>query len=92
MAEVIEALQSVRFAIGQDGKATDVIVSIETWEKLIAWLEDLEDSQVVKSGLTRLKAAQGDPQKAGLIPWADVEAELDELDDIEAESHVSVIS
>ncbi len=92
MAELIETLQAVRFAIGQDGKATDVIVSIETWEKLIAWLEDLEDSQVVKSGLARLKAVQGDPQKAGLIPWADVETELDKQDDIEVERHVSVIS
>lgn len=92
MTEIIEALQSVRFAIGQDGKATDVIVSIETWEKLITWLEDLEDSRVVKSGLARLKAVQGDTQKAGLIPWTEVESELDKLDDIEAERHVSVIS
>ncbi len=49
MAEIIEALQPVRFTIAQDGKATDVIVSVEIWERLIAWLEDLEDSQVVKT-------------------------------------------
>ena len=78
---IVQALESVRFVVGKDGKPTDAILSIDVWEKLVTWLEDIEDSRVVKSGLARLKEANYDTRKAGLIPWSDVEIELDKLEE-----------
>ena len=65
---VTELLQSVRFVVGHEGKPTDAVINIEVWNKLIECLEDLEDAQTVREGITRLHAA-GSPEAAGLIPY-----------------------
>jgi hypothetical protein len=70
---ITEVLQSVQFIIGSDGKPTGAILPIEIWEKFIAWLEDMEDTQTVREGLARLQVANGNLQVAGLVPWSQVE-------------------
>jgi hypothetical protein len=81
--ELTEVLQSVRFVVGPDGQPTDALLSIEAWQTLINWLEELEDARIVRESLHRLSAAGNNPQAAGLMPWAQVEAELDALDEAE---------
>lgn len=76
----IEILQSVQFLVGSDGQPTGAVLSMDVWELFIAWLEDRDDIQAVQDGLARLQAAEGNLEAAGLIPWSQVTAELDQLD------------
>jgi predicted DNA-binding protein len=70
----LEALQSVRL-VTVKGKRLAVL-NAEDWEKLIEWLEDMEDLQVARSVLAKLKAVDNDYDRAGWLKWDDVEAEL----------------
>ncbi len=76
----IEMLQSVRFIVGTDGKPTDVILSFKMWEKIIEWLEDLEDAKIIREATARLKLANGNPKVAGLISWTQAQKQLDLLE------------
>lgn len=71
---VAEALQSVQFVVGQDGRQTGVYLDATGWEALLDWLEDLEDRALVQSVLPRLRMG---PKKAGALRWDEVEAEWD---------------
>ncbi|MCU0540689.1 MAG: hypothetical protein MUE44_00705 [Oscillatoriaceae cyanobacterium Prado104] len=71
----LEALQSVRL-VTVKGKRLAVL-NANDWEKLIECLEDMEDLQVARSVLAKLKAAGNDYERAGWLKWDDVEAELD---------------
>lgn len=70
----LEALQSVRF-VTVKGKRLAVL-NADDWEKLIEWPEDMEDLQIARSVLAKLKAAGNDFDRAGWLKWDDVEAEL----------------
>lgn len=61
----LEVLQSVQFA-GKKGKRF-AIISIDDWESLIAWLETIEDSQVVRESYAKLAKAKGNREKAGWL-------------------------
>jgi hypothetical protein len=67
----LDALQSVQFITVQ-GKRLAVIDGSD-WDALIDWLEQLEDTQTVRSALAELAAAGGDRTKAGWLKWDDVE-------------------
>jgi hypothetical protein len=56
-------LQSVDF-LKRKGKQVAVL-DVETWQKLIAWLQTLEDLQIAKQALNELKAAGGNRDRAG---------------------------
>jgi hypothetical protein len=71
----LEALQSVRF-VTVKGKRLAVL-NADDWETLIEWLEDLEDLQIARNVLAKLKAAGNDYERAGWLKWDEVEAELD---------------
>jgi hypothetical protein len=71
----LEAIQSVRF-VTVKGKRLAVL-NADDWEKLIEWLEDMEDLQIARSVLAKLKGAGNDYERAGWLKWDDVEAELD---------------
>jgi hypothetical protein len=71
----LEALQSVRF-VTVKGKRLAVL-NADNWEILIKWLEDLEDLQIAKTVLAKLKATGNDYERAGWLKWDEVEAELD---------------
>jgi len=40
------------------------VLSAEDWEALVEWLETLEDTQLAREALDKLRAAGGDPEKA----------------------------
>ena len=70
----VEALQSVQFATIK-GKRVAVI-SIEDWEKLVEWLETLEDVGIARQAIDQLKAAGGNRKQAGWLEWDEVKGEL----------------
>ncbi len=47
------------------------------WEALLDWIENQEDTAVIKQALTELKAAEGRPEKAGWLAWDAVKDEWD---------------
>ena len=65
-------LTSVQFVTGPDGRRV-AVVGASDWERLMEWLEDLEDKQIVGAALNRLRAG---PEASGAIP---LEQALDEL-------------
>ena len=69
---VSEALASVEFIVGRDGKPRAAVLDMAAWEALIAWLEEMEDLAIVQAALPRLRMG---PEKAGMLRWEDVEAE-----------------
>ena len=69
---VTEALASVEFIVGRDGKPRAAVLDMAAWEALIDWLKDVEDWSIVQAALPRLRMG---PEKAGLLRWEDVEAE-----------------
>jgi len=75
---VTEALASVEFIVGRDGKPRAAVLDIAAWEALMAWLEDAEDLSLALDYVARRKAAAS-PEAMGLVPWEEVEAELDAL-------------
>lgn len=72
---VTEALASVEFIVGRDGKPRAAVLDMAAWEALIDWLEEMEDRGIVRAALPRLRMG---PEKAGLLRWEDVEAEWDD--------------
>jgi type I restriction-modification system DNA methylase subunit len=67
----LNMLQSVQF-VEVRGKRF-ALLSVEDWEALIEWLEDLEDTRLARAALADLKAAGGDRARAGWLKWEDVE-------------------
>lgn len=52
------------------------VLSIDDWEALVEWVEDLEDSQIVRAAFTELRAADEDRHRAGWLPWDEADREL----------------
>lgn len=76
---VSEALAEVKFVVGADGQPTAALLDIEIWRTVVALLEEAEDQGVLRAYLIRRRAARS-PEDIGLIPWEQVEAELDALE------------
>jgi hypothetical protein len=74
-AGVEDALRSVRFVMGQEGRETAVLMEIADWQALLDWLEDLEDRALVQSTLPRLRRG---PQATGALRWEEAEAHWDD--------------
>lgn len=70
----LDALQSVQY-VTVEGKRFAVI-DMDDWEALIEWLEDVEDSQIVREALIQLQDADNDPRRAGWLDWDDIKNEL----------------
>jgi len=68
----LEMLKSVQFVVGQDGRPSAVQMSLETWDAILEWLEDVEDRLVVKEAIPKLRVG---PQKAGALRWEEIKAE-----------------
>ena len=65
-------LDTLRFVVGTDGRPTAIQMDIETWRKgvlthIVKALEDAEDLNLAREALAELKAAGGDPDKAGWL-------------------------
>ncbi len=81
-----EISKSVQFVGREKGKPTAVLVDIGTWQTIIEILEDIEDQSVFQMYATRRLKAKS-PEEMGLIPWEDVETELEAL---ETANHASL--
>ena len=83
-AQVLQILKEVtgsaRYLVNAGGSPTDVVVSLAAWEKLLAWLEALDDRVVAQEWLPRLQAG---PTAAGALPWADISEEWTKDDEPE---------
>jgi hypothetical protein len=73
-----KALASARYIVDADGRKTEVIIPVETWqhvlstyERLITLLEDREDREILSSWLANRAAGS-----EALISLDDVEQEL----------------
>ncbi len=62
----LDALKNVRFVVDANGKQSAVQVSIEDWQKILEYLEELEDRERIKAILHRLKAG---PEKSNALNW-----------------------
>jgi hypothetical protein len=68
-----ELRQPAHFIVDEDGQRTAAVVGIEYWDGLMDLLEDLEDLQLVREAIDRLKAG---PETAGAVRWANARDEL----------------
>jgi hypothetical protein len=59
-----DVLTNVQFVEAPSGRRLAVI-DADDWGGLIEWLEDLEDRQIVRANLTRLRAG---PEASGAVP------------------------
>jgi hypothetical protein len=69
-----EALQTVRFVTVKGRRFA--VLSADDWEALVEWVEDLEDTQMVRAAFAELRAAGGDRQRAGWLTWDEADREL----------------
>ncbi len=67
-----QILTTAQFVTAPDGRRLAVL-SADDWERLLEWLEDVEDRQVIQAALERLRAG---PEASGAIP---LESALNEL-------------
>ena len=65
-------LTNVQFVTAPNGRRLTVL-SADDWERLLEWLEDIEDRQVIQAALERLRAG---PEASGAIP---LESAMNEL-------------
>ena len=69
---VAELLQAVQFVVKPDGRPAAVQMDMPTWEALLAWLEEGEDRQLVK---TKLESLRRGPQASGAVRWDEARAD-----------------
>jgi len=70
----LEALQAVQYVTVK--KKRFAMIEEDMWEKLIEWLESMEDSQVIKQAYSELAVAGGSRERAGWLRWDDVREKL----------------
>ena len=65
--KISESLESVRYMVDPKGNRTDVVIPLETWQKLLeAWerlidrLEDQEDRAILQEWLARRVSGEKD--------------------------------
>jgi hypothetical protein len=63
---VNELLQSARFVVDTQGNRQAVQLDLDTWEAVVALLEDLEDAEELR---------QARQEEDELIPWEQVKAD-----------------
>ncbi len=72
--ENLDLLKNVQFVVGQDGRPSAVQMDIASWEASLDWLEDVEDRELIRAMLPKLRAG---PEASGALRWDDVVAEWD---------------
>jgi len=76
---VNKVLSSARYLVDAEGDKTDVVLSFSMWKNLLALLEDLEDREIVRKWLPKLKVG---PISSGAICWDDISYEWDNDDTV----------
>lgn len=67
------AQDAIHFLVDLDGRPTAVQVEWETWQRIMAALEDAEDVALAQAALAELDAVGGNPEKAGWLRLEDLE-------------------
>ena len=67
--------ETIHYLVDMDGRPTAVQVNWETWQRIVAALEDAEDVALAQVALAELDAAGGNPEKAGWLRLEDLEEE-----------------
>lgn len=70
MMSVAELTAAVQFTVDRAGKVTAVVVPPDLWERIIEWLEESEDRELVRVMQERLHQH---PAASGALRWEDVE-------------------
>jgi hypothetical protein len=68
----LSQLSKVKYVIDSQGKKAAVQVDMELWGEILNYLEDLEDREIIKSKLQRLRRG---PEQAGAVSWDDASEE-----------------
>jgi hypothetical protein len=63
-----DVLTNVQFVEAPSGHRLAVI-DADDWSELVKWLEDLEDHQIIRASLARLRAG---PEASGAVPLESV--------------------
>ena len=79
---VVEALKSAQYVIDHNGRRTAVLLTMQSWQSLLDWIEDLADAQTAAETLTALQASGGRPERAGWLAWDDISEEWGDGDEI----------
>jgi len=56
----LDSLKNVHFLVDANGKQAAVQVSIEDWQNILEYFEEVEDREAVKKILHRLKSSPGE--------------------------------
>lgn len=64
-----ETVGKVRYLTDEQGSRTDVVLSLDRWERLVAWLETLDDRLALEAWLPALREG---PRQKGALAWEDV--------------------
>lgn len=65
---VTDMLKAARYVVDDAGRRTAVLVEIEDWERLLAWLELIADNRLAQVALEELSAGGG-AASAGWVDW-----------------------
>lgn len=71
----LDTLQSGQF-VEMRGKRF-VVLRVEDWETLIAWLEERDDLRLARAALADMAAAGGNSARVGWLKWDNVTHELE---------------
>jgi hypothetical protein len=74
-----ELLKHTQYLVDANGERTGVVISVDDWLRLVAWIEAVSDSQLAEEALDELAAAEADLARAGWLEWQSVRGEW--LDD-----------
>lgn len=79
---VIDALKSAQYVVDQQGHRTAVLLTMQSWQSLVQWIEDMADVHLAAEALTALQAANGRAEQAGWLAWDEIRQEWGEEDEI----------
>ena len=91
VGQFVQAIRSPGYLVGADGRATAVVVDIATWQKIIAYLEDAEDSEILRAATKDLALLAQGQRPDGWKSWEEFETELDALSQKSIEVKISCV-
>jgi len=71
-----QMLNPTQFLVDDNGQQTAVLLDIKTWELLVAWIEQVKDTQLAIQILKDLAGIR--PQQANWLAWDEVREGWDE--------------
>ncbi len=75
-----QVLTAPSFVVGADGRPTAVVIDLATWRAIVAYLEDEQDSEIMREAAEGLASLGRGEHPDGWKTWGDFEAELDALE------------